>query len=490
MNRTIRIAAHLGVVAGILSLGACEPSSTETLVARAGDYELTVAEAVEILGPRRELPNQPGVVSSLADLWVDYTLLADAYLRDSAFAGVDVSEIVERQVEGRLITALRDSAVSADTTLTDAELRRLFEEEQPGIQLSARHILMGYPDQPTEAQKDSVREIMSEVLARIRAGEDFAELARTFSQDRGSGAAGGDLGEFGRGEMVRPFEEAAFALEPGEVSDLVETPFGLHIIRVDQRAEPRYEDVAPTWRIQVIAQRYQEAESLYVAGLEADANPEVQEGAVALVRDLATNRPGRLSPRAAARTLVDYQGGTVTVDEFLAFLDTRPAQTRQQIQDAPEEVIIDQLLMPLAQRELFIREARSMGLEPGEAVRDSIATEFRTGFTEASRILGLDSLAVPEGGTRVAVVDSAVTSILSEIVGNEREVLPLGPVAFTLRRNAQAELFEAGLRETVARIQEIRGVGGTPAGPPASRPGTAPPAAGDTAGRGGAGGGG
>jgi parvulin-like peptidyl-prolyl isomerase len=74
-----------------------------------------------------------------------------------------------------------------------------------------------------------------EVLKRIRGGEDFAKLAQEFSSDPGSKEKGGDLGWFGAGSMVPEFEKVAFALKPGEVSDVVETKFGFHIIKLDER---------------------------------------------------------------------------------------------------------------------------------------------------------------------------------------------------------------------------------------------------------------
>lgn len=74
-----------------------------------------------------------------------------------------------------------------------------------------------------------------EILKRVRAGEDFAKLAGEYSSDPGSKTKGGDLGWFGHGQMVKPFEDAAFAMQPGQISDVVESDFGYHIIKVEER---------------------------------------------------------------------------------------------------------------------------------------------------------------------------------------------------------------------------------------------------------------
>lgn len=92
-----------------------------------------------------------------------------------------------------------------------------------------------YLAQHTELDPQVARAQVESVLQRARAGEDFAALAREFSSDPGSKGNGGDLGWFARGMMVKPFEDAAFALKPGEVSNVVESQFGFHIIKLEER---------------------------------------------------------------------------------------------------------------------------------------------------------------------------------------------------------------------------------------------------------------
>jgi peptidyl-prolyl cis-trans isomerase D len=124
--------------------------------------------------------------------------------------------------------------------VSDAQIKEYYDahvdEYSKPEEVHARHILLKMDPQADDGFKAEVRKKADEVLAKVKAGEDFAALAKQYSEDS-TAADGGDLGSFGRGKMVKPFEDAAFALAPGATSEIVESPFGLHIIKVESKEE-------------------------------------------------------------------------------------------------------------------------------------------------------------------------------------------------------------------------------------------------------------
>lgn len=121
----------------------------------------------------------------------------------------------------------------------DAEVKKYYEENaakyQGDEQRRASHILIGFSANATPAQKQEAKAKAEDILAQVKKNpKQFESLAAQFSQDPGSATKGGDLGLFGRGAMVKPFEESAFSMKVDQISDLVESEFGYHIIKVTE----------------------------------------------------------------------------------------------------------------------------------------------------------------------------------------------------------------------------------------------------------------
>ena len=129
-----------------------------------------------------------------------------------------------------------DSLLS-QVTVSDEEARQYYDEHKAEFgtqeQRQAAHILIGVPKLASDAEKMAAKDKAEQVLQQVRqAPAKFAALAKQYSQDPGSAANGGDLGMFGRGAMVKPFEDSVFSLKVGEISGLVQTDFGYHIIKL------------------------------------------------------------------------------------------------------------------------------------------------------------------------------------------------------------------------------------------------------------------
>ena len=177
-----------------------------------------------------------------------------------------------------LLSLIINKEIEGKTMVDDAEVKAFFDENKDkftvGTQLKASHILV---DTEKEAK---------DILERIKKGESFAALAKSFSKDKGSAVKGGDLGYFGRGKMVPEFERAALALKPGEVSDPVRTRFGYHIIKLTdiKKGQPaNFEQTKESIRKQLLMEKKKKLFDAYVEKLKAESNITKDEDVVAAI---------------------------------------------------------------------------------------------------------------------------------------------------------------------------------------------------------------
>ncbi len=146
-------------------------------------------------------------------------------------------------------------------------------------QIRVHHILFKVAETADPEKVKTVENKATRILERIKKGEDFEVLARQYSEDPSSALRGGDIGFFSRGDMIKNFEDAAFALQEKEVSNLVRTPLGFHIIRLDQKKSSQkapFDDVKIAIKLKLQEKLIQQ----YVETLKSKANIKIRENLI------------------------------------------------------------------------------------------------------------------------------------------------------------------------------------------------------------------
>jgi peptidyl-prolyl cis-trans isomerase D len=333
----------------------------------------------------------------------------------------DFARPTQRKV--RFITLTPQLFVSA-VTVKDREIERyynqnLFRYETPE-QVQASHILFKVTPGSDE---EAVRKKAESVLARAKAGEDFAKLAREYSEDT-SAAAGGDLGTFGRGQMVPEFEQAAFSLPVGGISDLVRTTYGYHIIKVTKHQEPVVrpldsvkEEIRSTLTQDKARQLMEDAVESASEKLQASGSVDALSAEYPLLVPQETpffgpadRLPQLGNSTDATRAAFDHPVGSVTPAirlgngyAFLQVLEERPAGVPEfdEVKVQVEAALRNERIMELAQRRATeVRDELVSGKSPDAA---GVELETMESFYRGSQL----SDAGPSGAVTAEAFDLA-----------------------------------------------------------------------------------
>jgi len=231
------------------------------VVISVGDRQITVAQYEQLVKKLLPPQQQAGALGpdrrQIAQRLVELSVLAAAAEKQSLDKQPDLALQLAWQRDNLLAVAMYQN-MEDNFTIPDAAIQAYYDAHKADYEtITARHILVrvkgapfpGVPGKP-ELSDDEARAKAEAIRKRIAGGEDFAKIAKEESDDTTSGAAGGDLGEIRHGTQVPPFEQAAFALKPGDVSEPVQTPFGYHIIQVQSHSVKSLADV----RDDVVAQ--------------------------------------------------------------------------------------------------------------------------------------------------------------------------------------------------------------------------------------------
>lgn len=252
-------------------LGEMRKAALESLI----DFQLLYQEAQK-KGYRVE---NAAVESQMAD--VRKRFQSDQEFRDAlARANLSQDKLKSKIQSDLLVQKFVDNEFVEKTKISDAEIKSFYDAHPETFkrppQVRVRHILVKTDPSGGDAVQAEARKKIETVQKRLEKGEDFAALAKEFSECP-SGPQGGDLGYFSRGQMVRPFEEAAFSLKPGERSGVVQTQFGYHLILCeDVKAETTvpYEDVKGDLQEFLRQRQARERVTAYIAELKKGARIE------------------------------------------------------------------------------------------------------------------------------------------------------------------------------------------------------------------------
>ena len=489
MSRLHRRALAIAVTLSVVACGGLKDALTAhvDIAARAGGQELSTTRLAQLMTASPQVPVRKDVAVAIANLWVNYQLLGqagahgDTSLGEKAIDNAMWAQIAQKRSE-KFYGIIQKGFGGPDSS----QYEKLYND---GATLAARHILF-MTQGATPAKKDSLRKVADRVAKQVTSA-NFAEMAKKYSAD-GSKDQGGDLGLFQKGAMVPPFEQGVLALKPGEISPVVESQFGFHIIRRSTYAEVK-EKFADSYR----QTANQAKEKQWLADMEKANKVEVKPGAGKLVKAIAEDLDAYREDRSLIAT---SHGGDITAARMAQWIAAFPpqAQIRQQIGAAPDSQI-PQFVNNVMRNELVLHAADSAKVVLDDSVMKNIRSVFSQAYTGALDGLNLSPAKLADSAKTTAekerLASSRVEAYLETLVAQKARFIDVPePVAIALRGKYEARVVSAGIERAVTAATAIRAKadsakkaampstvvpmpGATPAPAAAPKPDTAKPAA-------------
>lgn len=227
-------------------------ATADPIIVAAGDVTIRQSEfesAIKTLPAEYQQFAQGPGKRQFAEDYLRMKMLASQGMKDNLQNDPEVTQQLALMREN-LVANAELQKIEKGITISDADLQKAYDANKNEYEkVTARHILIAFKGSPAaqpgkkELTEEEAKAKAEDIKKKIQAGASFDELAKTESDDKGSGARGGELGAFGKGQMVEEFEKAAFAAKPGEVVGPVRTQYGYHIIKVDSHETTPFDKV-------------------------------------------------------------------------------------------------------------------------------------------------------------------------------------------------------------------------------------------------------
>ncbi len=350
---------------GLLFVLGCSKKEDQ-VVARVGDQTITVADlnarakGVTYTSWDDELKKRQDILNGLIDDRLMIIAARESGLNEDPAFQKNMSS-AERNI---LLENLYQKEIIEKCKPSEKEIRDAYEKM--GWELRARHILVS-----TEEEAKNLRQ-------QIADGADFAELAKEHSRDPSNKDKGGDLGYFGWGKMVPTFQETVYAMEIGEVSAPVQSDFGWHIIKLeDRRTVDRRDWEEEKSRIdrKITSDRSKVRAEEYVTALKEESNIQIDsEGAQALLNNLMAKKTAAtdFTAEQLEMTLVTFKDGSWNIDDFLKEFQNVPPMYQPRVRDLNDlEALVKNILTGL----LLDKRARQIGLQNDPEIVERLRLE-------------------------------------------------------------------------------------------------------------------
>ncbi len=418
-------------------------------VARAGSAELAVAKLANLLGKSRA-PIRKDIAKSIANVWVDYQLLGVAAVHGDSLNDPKLIDEAMWPAIANLKAKKWYDVVSKGWGVEDtAAAQRQWESGQI---LAADHILL-LTQGMNDAQKADVKKKADAIRAKLTAA-NFAATASKNSQDQQSARQGGSLGIFPKGSMVPEFEKALVALKPGEISPVIQTQYGFHIIH-----RPTYEQVKSQLLLASKGRSVAVAESTYLAKLEQNGKIEVKKDAPTIVRALG-NDPDAY--RRDKTELATSTAGKFTTSRLVGWLETLPPQARvlDQIKQSPDSLLV-QLVRNFVKNELVLKQADSAKVQIDPAEIAQLHASFTNAVRSAWAQLGVMPASLADSakseGDREKLAAKRIDGYFARMVQEQAPFVAVPtPLSNILREKFKYSFNDAGFDRAVQEAAKIR----------------------------------
>lgn len=426
-------------------------SAHADVAASVESQEFTVTEMADMLG-RSQAPLRKDVAHALANIWVNYQLLGVAAARnDSLTDEKALDEALWPFIANMKAKTWYDSVAKGWAKPDSSAAEAIYEK---GDILAASHILL-LTQGMNPAQKAQVLQKVKGIRASLTEA-NFAAVARKQSQDTQSGQQGGMLPPFRHGDMVPEFEQGVRALKPGEISGIVETQYGYHIIR-----RATFAEVKPQLIQASATATMAKSDSSYMAGLEKGAKAEVKPKIAQKVRDVTVDPESNVDDKTVLAT---WNGGKLTAGRLARWVQGIPPQAgvAQRIMSAPDTVI-PTFVMNFVRNELILAEAEKHNIKPKAEELNALRRNFHAEVTATSAMLGLDPKSLTDTskakgtGERERIAAQRAEQYVANLMQQRAQYVPIAaPISHVLRKKYDYEVNDAGIDRALQQAQKNR----------------------------------